>query len=39
VEHEGIRFEVIDVEGLRIERLEVDLRREPPADEPAAATG
>jgi CBS domain containing-hemolysin-like protein len=40
VEHEGVRFGVVEVDGLRIERLEVDFGREPTsADEPAAAAG
>jgi putative hemolysin len=40
VEHDGVRFGVVEVDGLRIERLEVDFGREPTsADEPAAAAG
>jgi CBS domain containing-hemolysin-like protein len=45
VEHEGVRFRVLEVEGSRIEKLEVQFVEPPPVEEPeageerAAATG
>jgi putative hemolysin len=37
VVHDGLRFEVLEVDGPRIERLEVEFQRSEPSEPPAAA--
>ena len=37
VEHDGVRFRVLDLEGTRIEKLEVEFAPRPPAAEAAAS--
>ena len=39
VVHDGLRFQVLDVDGPRIERLEVEFRREGEAPQEAAVSG